>query len=364
MRIHEDLTAAGEPKAAMPRTFATFRREGLLWGRFGLRAAWGIAAYVAVWVVVSGIASFFAFAVTKQLTRLMQAQMQAQAHPGAPRPEAELLFTPLFVIVSDGLPLLAMLGTSWLFSLGERRPFGAYGLGKHRWRDVFQGAGWGLVIMSGLIATLHALHLLVFDGCALGLSSALAYGCKWLFSLLLVGFAEEYFFRGYLQYTLTRGMWGIGERLSPSNIHAVAFWISATLLSIVFAGMHGRNVGETNLGLFVVFLAGMTFAYALWRTGSLWWAIGFHATWDWAQSFLFGVPDSGSISVGRLFVTHASGNPLLSGGSDGPEGSAFVVLALLLALVAIRITRRGVHPKFDQTPTPDDIAQGSSAAIS
>ena len=33
----------------------------------------------------------------------------------------------------------------------------------------------------------------------------------------------------------------------------------------------------------------MVFCLSLWRTGSLWWAVGFHAAWDWAQSFLYGV---------------------------------------------------------------------------
>ena len=136
------------------------------------------------------------------------------------------------------------------------------------------------------------------------------------------------------------------------------------MLSLVFAAMHGGNSGETHFGLMVVFLAGITFAYALWRTGSLWWAIGFHATWDWAQSFLFGVADSGNISVGRLFVTHPTGNPILSGGSDGPEGSAFVLVALLVAVVILRFTRAGQQPGIEQAPEVNGLSQIPDAAIS
>ncbi|HTU60556.1 MAG TPA: hypothetical protein VMF89_19025, partial [Polyangiales bacterium] len=77
-------------------------------------------------------------------------------------------------------------------------------------------------------------------------------------------------------------------------------------------------------------------AFSLWRTGSLWWAIGLHAAWDWAQSFLFGVADSGSVSAYRLMSTHPVGSPWLSGGATGPEGSVFVLpVMLLITLVAV-----------------------------
>jgi len=40
------------------------------------------------------------------------------------------------------------------------------------------------------------------------------------------------------------------------------------------------------IGLVAGGLVGLLFSYSLWRSGSLWWAIGAHASWDWAQSFL------------------------------------------------------------------------------
>jgi hypothetical protein len=70
-------------------------------------------------------------------------------------------------------------------------------------------------------------------------------------------------------------------------------------------------------------LAGLVFCFALYRTGSLWWAIGIHAAWDWSQSFLYGVADSGLMAEGHLFATHPVGKPILSGGLTGPEGSVF-----------------------------------------
>ena len=87
--------------------------------------------------------------------------------------------------------------------------------------------------------------------------------------------------------------------------------------------------------------AGLMFAFSLWRTGSLWWAIGLHAAWDWAQSFLFGVADSGSISAHRLLSTRPVGSPWLSGGATGPEGSIFVlpVMAVIMLIAAFTLPR-------------------------
>jgi uncharacterized protein len=74
----------------------------------------------------------------------------------------------------------------------------------------------------------------------------------------------------------------------------------------------------------------------LWRTGSLWWALGFHAAWDWAQSFVLGVADSGAMVQFHLLGTHPQGKALLSGGATGPEGSVFVLGILgLVAGVAV-----------------------------
>ena len=83
--------------------------------------------------------------------------------------------------------------------------------------------------------------------------------------------------------------------------------------------------------------------------------------WDWSQSFLYGVPDSGLIVQGRMFATHALGNPLLSGGTDGPEGSVFCIPILLLVIAVLFFshpspqpaleTRRSVEPPMQQPIT-------------
>ena len=178
--------------------------------------------------------------------------------------------------------------------------------------------------------------MLIFERRLLGGAAAWHSGLLWLMFFAVVGLFEEFFFRGYIQYTLMRGLSGLAQRIAPQTPRRAAFWLAAVLWSILFLSGHIGNPGENATGLLAVFVAGMVFSYALWRTGSLWWGIGFHMTWDWAESFLFGVPDSGILSAGRLFATHPAGNPLLSGGSDGPEGSVLVLPVLLLTALLLR----------------------------
>jgi membrane protease YdiL (CAAX protease family) len=78
-------------------------------------------------------------------------------------------------------------------------------------------------------------------------------------------------------------------------------------------------------------MIGLFFCLTVRRTGTLWFAVGFHASWDWGESYLYSVPDSGGISPGHLLKSSFHGPRWLTGGSVGPEGSllVFVVIALM-----------------------------------
>jgi membrane protease YdiL (CAAX protease family) len=320
----------------------------IFFGRFGFRAGWGIAIWLVFFLVFSILGGIFSVAATGNLRSIVAAQSEAKAHPTDPKPRVHLPFVPVLPVVEDGITFFGLFALCWFFSRAERRPLASYGIGNNRLADFLPGALWGLVMMSLLIFVLKSLHLLIFDGRALHGTAIYRYGSEWLIAFLLVGFSEEYSFRGYVQYTLMRGVWGLAEKLSAIHTRTVAFWIAALITCSLFALAHTLNGGENFFGLVQVFLAGITFCYALWRTGSLWWGIGFHMTWDWAQSFLFGVADSGNVSVGRLFLTHPTGRPLLSGGTAGPEGSLFASIALLLTIAILRFLHRGAQPAIEQ----------------
>jgi len=90
----------------------------------------------------------------------------------------------------------------------------------------------------------------------------------------------------------------------------------------------------------------MLFCFTIRRTGSLWFALGFHAAWDWAETYFYGTPDSGLLGVGRLLNSSVGGPDWLTGASAGPEGSVIGLLVLLACAVLI-------HYRFPSVRFPD-----------
>jgi membrane protease YdiL (CAAX protease family) len=178
----------------------------------------------------------------------------------------------------------------------ENRQLFSFGYtGEHTLVRLVSGVFWGLLVLSTLIAVLWKSHLLVFDGLSQTGLTAWKYALAWALVALLAGTFEESLLRGYLQYTLARG---------------VGFWWAALLLSVAFALWHISNGGESPLGLLVVGAGGFVFCLSLWYTKSLWWAVGFHAGWDWGQLYLYGTPTSGLLTEGHLLVSHPAGSAL------------------------------------------------------
>jgi hypothetical protein len=67
----------------------------------------------------------------------------------------------------------------------------------------------------------------------------------------------------------------------------------------------------------------------------LWFAVGFHAAWDWSETFFYSVPDSGTVFPGHLLSSSLRGPAWLSGGSAGPEGSVLCFAVVGLAWIAL-----------------------------
>lgn len=291
-------------------------------GKDGIRAGWSLLIFLCI------------------LGALMYGihLIAIKIHPPTQKPEAEIGGT--FALLNEFIPFLAIVFVTWIMSKIERRPNSAYGLGGGRKVPLFfAGAAWGFVCLSLLVGILWKSGLLVIDQRLLFGADILRYGALWLLGFLLVGLLEEYLTRGYIQYTLTRGLAGVYQAIFKTrHSEALGFWTAALCFSILFGLGHSGNPGESPIGLLAAGSAGLVFCFSLWRTGSLWWAIGFHMTWDWAQSFLYGVPDSGLMVQHHLLATHAVGKPIWSGGTTGPEGSIYVVLVLALIAVIIVTT--------------------------
>ena len=132
---------------------------------------------------------------------------------------------------------------------------------------------------------MRALHTFYFGSFALHGLEALKFGTLWAGAFVAVGIFEESFSRGYAQATLAQGL---------------GFWPAALLNSLIFGAVHISNSGESALVVASVVCVAMFFCLTLWWTGSLWFAVGIHTGWDYAETFIFGVADSGEQASGHV----------------------------------------------------------------
>jgi membrane protease YdiL (CAAX protease family) len=326
------------PTQIVPPTQPSALRRTFM-GPQGLRAGWSLLIFVAIFAA-------FAFCINVVGHKL---------HLPSAKPGSEL--SPSFGYVAESLNFGLTVLVTWIMSKIERRPIAVYGFGDNRKLPHFlAGLGWGVTCLSLLVLTLWKAGLLVIDTRLLYGSEVFRYGAIWLGGFLLVALAEEYLVRGYLQFTLTRGLAGLYRSLfKTQHSEGLGFWTAAVIFSTLFGLGHSNNQGESPIGLLAAGMAGLVLCFSLWRTGSLWWAVGFHTSWDWAQSFLYGVPDSGLVIQHRLLSTHPAGKLILSGGTTGPEGSIFVVpilaLVALIILFSLRRTRKAAMPELSGSPT-------------
>lgn len=279
-------------------------------GPNGIRAGWRIV----VFFVISAVLMFVCVGSLRLFT-------------GRNPQLAVSQLTPFGVSLTEGLILFFTAIPALIMARIEGRSFGQYGLPA---RSAFHSNFWigavvGFVAISTCLLAIFGLHGFRLTGMGVHGTTIISATAAWGIAFIIVGLAEEFAFRGYLQYTLTTG---------------IGFWPSAILLSLVFGMAHGGNPGETKFGLLSVVIFGLLFCLFLRRTGNLWWAVGFHAGWDWGQTFFYGVPDSGMLPYHNLLNCSFSGPAWLTGGSVGPEASVFTPIVLgVVAVLFVRVYR-------------------------
>jgi membrane protease YdiL (CAAX protease family) len=222
---------------------------------------------------------------------------------------------------------------TWIVSRIEKRPLDDYGIPPRQafGRRFWEGSVLGFVMLSAIPLVLGLSGNFRIDSIALTGGAVLRYALGWAAVFLALSMAEEFAFRGYWLFSLSRRM---------------RFWPAAFFLSAVFAAAHLSNSQETALGIAEVAATGLLFCLTIRRTGNLWFAVGFHAAWDWAETFFYGAPDSGLLGVGRFLNTSVRGPSWLTGGSAGPEGSVIAFFVLLLCALLI-------HLRFPSAIYPD-----------
>lgn len=235
------------------------------------------------------------------------------------------------------LPLKALLAffivlATLVVSRVEKRSLSEYGIPLRQVLGVkfWEGTVWGFAMLSLILLVLRAGGFFRVDSIGILKSEFLQPALAWGATFLAVSLHEEFTFRGYWLFTMAR-------RLS--------FWRAALFLSAIFAAAHLGNHGENVIGILHVFATGMLFCFTIRRTGSLWFAVGYHAAWDWAETFFYGTPDSGLLGAGRFLHSSVQGPGWLTGGTAGPEGSILSIAALILcaALIHLRFPHK-IYP--------------------
>ena len=333
--------------------------RGLRWvfiGGQGLRAGWSAAIFFILSVIFTITLGTTATAIARHIPHVKTSN-----------------FTPATALIGEVILFLAVLGAVALVALMERRRIMDYNLrGPRPLVHFFSGIVAGFAALSALVGALVWGGWLHFGPAALSGARIYGYAAIWGVVFLLTGIVEEGSFRGFLQFTFTRGInfwWALGTvgaaclillfTASGNGVWGVylaallglppclllhikktpgaAFWQAAWAASTLFGFIHTGNGGENWIGIFAAALIGFVFCVSVWVTGSAWWAIGCHAAWDWAETFFYGTADSGMVASGHYLTTTLTGNALWSGGADGPEGSVLVlgVVLLLLAMLLL-----------------------------
>jgi len=278
----------------------------------GFRAGWRLVIFIGIYVSLGFLANW----IVSKILHLQE------------RP----FLDPVGTISDELQTLIQVLVSIWIMARIERRHFLDYGIPVRNafGRDFRVGLAWGAAstaLLVGLIATFGGYRIL---GLAIHGGALWYFFVLWIIADLLIGFSEELQFRAYLLATLADG---------------IGFWLAAVLLSTSFGALHyflkpherWEDFASTGLlGLFV--------CLTLRRTGTLAFAIGFHAAFDFANLFVWSGQNAGQYAVGHLLESRWQGPQRLTGALLGPEASwvIFVVIALPFGI----FHRNYRHKKF------------------
>jgi membrane protease YdiL (CAAX protease family) len=293
----------------------------ILKGPNGLRAGWRLLIFYAIFAPLGYCASKAVDALTEKLHT-------------AP------MGSPLGGTVMMGIFLVALLLASGIVARIEGRTIADYGL---PWRRAFCGQFWlgaafSFASLTVLLLAIHLAGAFSFGSLALHGADIWKYGVFWTVPLFLSAVLEDFFYRGYLLFTLTTG---------------IGFWPAAVVTSLWMGGMHYLNPGGHGLGPVAAFLYCMVTCVVIRRTGDLWMALGLHAAWSWGEIFFYGVVSSGFPGRGHLFNSNFHGPAWLTGGTFGPEASWPSLVLLVVWGILFSVGLRGVkYPNLAAVPDP------------
>lgn len=244
--------------------------------------------------------------------------------------------TPELIALSEGESFIAALIATGLFAWYEGRRIDSYGMpiGEAFGARMWEGVLAGIVVAGGVALGMILLGGMHVHGIALGGGMLAQFALAWLATMVLVGVAEELWFRAYFLQTLWK---------------AIGFWPASLIIAAVFAGIHyffkrGENVWDV---ITLVWFS-LLICYSVLKSGTLWFAVGLHISFDYMQFFVIGTPNGAMLPQGRLLDVSFNGPAWLTGGVLGTEAS--FLMYPLLALLTLYIWWR--FPSADPNGHP------------
>ena len=227
-------------------------------------------------------------------------------------PERALLATATY---SDSIMLVAFI---LFMKFAEGRSFAAMGfIPRTALRSILFG------LLAGVCAFSVSVGLTVLiSGGHFGWAGTMTPGffVYAFFGILIAASAEEVNGRSYIFLSVSRNF--------PD-------WVAALTSGLFFGAIHLTNTGFTVLSTINSALIGIVFCFIVLLAEDVWFVCAAHATWNFAQGFIFGLPVSGNDVGGSFFTTtFTTDNELLSGGVYGIE-SNIITTCLFLIVIAV-----------------------------
>lgn len=161
----------------------------------------------------------------------------------------------------------------------------------------------------------------------------------WIFTFLLIGFAEEVMNRGFIMSVLRR-----------TN----RTWLIVLVPSTAFGLIHLSNPGVTVLSVVNIILVGAVFSYMYYKSGNLWMCVGYHISWNIFQSAIYGMPCSGLIVPSLVSAEFPAAN-LLNGGAFGIEGGILTTLFNIGTFVVVYFYYKDSTYRFLPAPATGSV---------
>ncbi len=183
--------------------------------------------------------------------------------------------------------------------------------------DLLKGLVWGAALISlGFFALYFSGFITVIDT-DFGAIQWLSY----IAFFIIVAFNEEILVRGYVLTNLMASM--------------NKYW-ALIVTALLFSVMHLGNDSTSLISTANIFIAGLMLGIYTIHKRNLWFPIAMHFTWNFFQGPVLGFEVSGT-KMESVINQQVSGNPLITGGDFGFEGSLLLTVMMITSTIYIHM---------------------------